>query len=176
MEGYKLQAKFGNAEFNAEGPEEAVREDFRRFLEKLPAAVQPSPEKKQDAKNGQEPTILTTVDQMLLGQALLEKVFQRQDDIVSLRLLPPPESANRNADAAILLLYGFRCLLNQEEVPVTRLTRALRRSGISFERLDQFMGANSQLILRGGARNAARYRLNNLGVTQAETWIRTWFK
>ena len=176
MDGYKLQAKFGNAEFNAEGPEEAVRDDFRRFLEKLPTANQPTPGKTQDPKEDQPSTVLSTVDELLVGQALLERVFQRHDDIVSLRLLPPPESANRNADAAILLLYGFRCILSQEEVPVTRLTKALRRSGISFDRLDQFMGANSQLLLRGGARNAARYRLNNPGVTQAETWLRTWFK
>lgn len=165
---YKLHIKIGNAEFSAEGPEPSVKEAFDRFLQAIS-----SPEAKILSENAGGHENSSGPGQ--LDHGLLEKVFSRDGEIVSLRLLPPAESANRSADAAILVLYGFNGLLNLQEVPVTKLNEGLRQSGISVDRLDRFIGVHNQLFRKGGTRSGGRYTLTNKGVLQAENWIKAWF-
>ncbi len=166
---YKLQVRLGSAEFSAEGPEETVKQAFEKFLK----AVSSSPDRSLiEASPAEKESPLAQV--LKAGQPIFDKVFFREGDVVSLRLLPP-DSANRNAEAAILLLYGFQTLLQLSEVPITKLNAGLRKSGLSFERLDSFFGTHKHLYLRGGTRSGARYTLNNQGVAQAEEWLKAWF-
>lgn len=164
-ESYKLNVKLGPAEFSAEGPEETVKQAFQQFLEAASGQVSGSirePAGTDDQRRGS-------------SQALLERAFSRDGDIVSLRHLPPQDNPNRIADAAILLMYGFRAILKVEDVPVTKLNRALKRSGLTVNRLDRFVGPRSGLFMKGGTRSGGRYTLNNLGLTQSESWLREWY-
>ena len=95
---------------------------------------------------------------------------------VSLKVLPPAESSNRAADAAVILMYGFHKVLGQSEAPVTKLIGGLRESGISIDRFDRIIAAHSSLILKGGQKIGAKYRLNNQGLIQAAAMIRQFFK
>jgi hypothetical protein len=168
MENTKLHVKIGNSEFNGEGPKDWVKEAYERFLQSCPANIKDS-DSSQDSANTPPPGN-STVD-----QALFERAFIVKDDVVSLRHLPTVESANRTADAAILVLYGFKRLLKVEDVPVIKLNEGLRQSGITVNRLDRFINVHSQLYRRGGTRSGGRYSLTNSGESQAEKWLRMWY-
>jgi hypothetical protein len=170
---YKLHIKLGpSIEFNGEGPEQSVREDYDQFLKALPtlqAAIQPT--LTSQYAQAEKPTERAAG----VDDALLQKAFLRDGDIVSLRHLPPSDRTNRNADAAILALYGFKKVLGQDDVPVTKLNEALRRSGITMERIDRFITAHMHLYRKGGQRSGGRYSLNNQGEIVAEDWLKQWF-
>jgi hypothetical protein len=167
---YKIQIKLGDAEFAGEGPESTVKDAFNRFLEILAArsVAVPVPVGQTKPQNSVDPA--PSVEE--IDPALLEKVFVREDDIISLRHLP--DSQNKAADAAVLILYGSRRLLQLDDVPVTKLNEGLRRSGISVDRIDRYIGVHSALVRKGGQRSGGRYTLNNQGIRQAETWLKSW--
>ena len=174
MEGnYKIQVKLGNAEFSAEGPEATVKEAFEKFLQAI--ASRPPELLGRGTQSGQNAASRENEHPVQVDRTLLDRVFSQDGDGVSLRLLPP-ESPNRHGDAAILLLYGYRVLENVENVPVIKLNASLKKSGISIDRVDRVIGVHSQLFMKGGTRSGGRYTLNNQGVTQAENWLRTWFR
>jgi len=181
-ESYKLHVKLGVNEFNAEGPEQQVRDDYERFLSALATvptqrSVTATPETGAINLAGSAAVTVRaagTLDAGPIARDRIEQVYASDRDrgIVSLRLLPS-ESTNREADAAILILYGFRVLLGQRDVLMTRLNESLRQSGLTIDRLDRFMGIYNNLVMRGGSRSGGRYTLNNVGVQTAENWLRT---
>lgn len=179
---YKIQVKLGNAEFSAEGSEGTVKDAFEKFLAAVPQAQhQPHPASREQVQPGSGGGSSEVGNggvgrNSVVDQTLLESTFEIEKDIVTLRHLPPADNPNRAADAAILLLYGFRNLLNVESVPVTKLNDALRRSGISVTRVDKFIGVHSQLYMKGGQKSGGRYTLNNQGIRSAETWLGQWFR
>jgi len=163
---YKLQVKLGSAEFSAEGQEETVKQAFQKFLEAVKSSSDTKLflEKTPDKETPEE-----------ISRGLLDKVFSVAGDFISLRLLPT-DSPNKAADSGILLIYGFQKLLQLEEVPVTKLTQALTKSGVSFDRVDRILSVHKGLYMKGGTRSGGRYSLNNQGIQQAESWLKTWFR
>jgi hypothetical protein len=166
---YKLQIKLGTAEFTAEGPEKSVKDDYREFLKAIAdkataAAVAGKP---SNGGNGNG-----AVERTPLEGSSLAHIYKRDGDIVSLRHLP--DSPNRTADAALLLLYGYRELAGVEDVPVTKLNEGLRKSGLTFERIDRFLPMHSTLFRKGGQRSGSWYTLNNQGIAQVEQWLKDW--
>ncbi len=172
MDNYKIQTKIGSAEFSAEGAEESVRADYDRFLRVLEA--RPAASDFRQANGSSEQGAESAGD---LDQSLLQAVFKTDQEHgwVSLKVLPPADSSNRAADAAVILMYGFHKVLDQSEAPVTKLLGGLRESGISIDRFDRVIAAHSGLILKGGQKIGAKYRLNNQGMIQAATMIRQFF-
>jgi hypothetical protein len=173
MSSYKIQTKIGQAEFSAEGAEDSVRADYNLFLQALES---------RSADNG--PGIegdgfgsrgIESGGDVEAG--LLQAVFKvdQEHGWVSLKVLPPAESANRAADAALLLIYGFHRLLEQSEAPVTKLISGLRESGISVDRFDRTIATHSNLVLKGGQKIGAKFRLNNQGMAQAASMIKRFF-
>ncbi len=172
---YSLNVKVGGSEFHAEGSEAQVRADYQLFLEavKLASSQTPAPTVTQAAQGGQQEPRHDGGEP--IAQALMDKVFQKAGDVVSLRLLPP-DSTNRPADAAILLLYGYLKLVAKEQVLVTKLKAGLQKSGISVDRVDRAIEANRSYFMKGGARSGSNYTLNNQGIARAEEMIRQWFQ
>jgi hypothetical protein len=165
---YKLHVKLGDSEFNGEGSQDIVKADYASFLEAYKLSQGTGSLAKLDPNSSAEQL-------KRLAEGLLEKAFCRKDDIVSLRHLPPSDGSTRNADAAILLLYGFKKLAAVEDVPVTKLNEGLRASGLSIDRIDRFIGIHSQLFRKGGQRSGGRYSLTNPGEAQAEKWLTDWY-
>jgi hypothetical protein len=163
---YKLHVKLGSSEFNGEGPESAVKEAYEQFLQALSTVHVAPPPPDMHEKTLEKPS---GVD-----QRLLDKAFLKEDQFVSLKHLPP-DSATRAADAAILIIYGFKKLLGQDDVPVTKLNEGLRKSGLSLDRVDRFLGVHSQFYRKGGQKSGGRYTLNNQGELKAEGWLKDWF-
>jgi hypothetical protein len=174
MNTYKISAKLGSAEFSAEGAEESVRADYDRFL----AALR---ERTAGAEVDSGPNggiAASATDSVGVDASILQAVFKVDEErsLVSLRVLPTGDSAERAAEAALLILYGFHTLLGNTEAPVTKLLASLRESGITVERFDRTIGRHSDLILKGGQKIGARYRLNNLGMAHAAKALRALFR
>jgi hypothetical protein len=171
---YKLSVEIGVNRFNAEGPEETVKADFQNFLAAIREKnVVVTPGTASATAGVNPPTVVVTPS---LDRALLERVFQIDGKgTVSLRLLPP-DSQTRNADAALLLLYGYRVMGNLQEVPVMKLNDGLRTSGVSVDRLDRFIGTHSAYYMKGGTRSGGRYTLNNQGLAAAESLLKRAFQ
>ena len=169
---YKLQIKIGQSEFSAEGPEATVKDAYDRFLEAIRAAT--APVAAQSAAGhlslvGGTPTLSIDSEATRLP---LDRVFKRDGDIVSLRHLP--STANKIADSAILLIYGYMKVAALDEVPITKLNEGLRESGLNIQRLDRYLGVHQSLYRKGGQKSGGRFTLNNLGLRQAEEWLKDW--
>ena len=165
---YKLHVKLGDSEFTGEGPQDTVKSDYAAFLEAYKLSQRSTPKVPANT-----PTDFAKPSGVAEG--LLQKAFVRKEDIVSLRHLPPSDNSTKAADAAILLLYGFKKLAAVEDVPVTKLNEGLRDSGLSIDRIDRFIGIHNQLFRKGGQRSGGRYSLTNPGEAQAEKWLNEWY-
>jgi len=169
METYKLRIKIGNAEFEAEGPEQTVKEQFEAFkllVESSPRGVnttakQPSTEPLQ----AYEP--LEAMDSEDLRRLYL---FSKSGDSLSLAF--PPQGKDRQQQALLLILYGFKMLLGQDDASVGALKDSLEQSGFVVERVDRlaFPLTKAGLVWKGGKKGrGGKYRLTNLGVSQAQS-------
>lgn len=172
---YKLQFTLPNgATFSAEGPQDIVQQAFERFLSSTEHAPTAAP-KEQKPQHG-SPLNDTNIhpdqaDQTLLSRAYLPDPAKA---IVSLRALPA-EGPNKASDAAIMILYGAQQLLHIAEYPVTRLKKSLQKSGIQVGRVDRLMEPYRHILIKGGAGVSGKYSLNNQGVIQVISLLRTIF-
>lgn len=163
---YKIRVKLGTNEFEAEGPEKVVKEQFESFLEiaQTPIAVVPR----------QSPAAPTPANGAINGDAISAEMLARafvvdQDGQVSLRIVP--RTNDRDADGLLILLYGFLKLSNQMDVLSGRLLRAAQTSGLSVVRVDRTFMPHMELITKGGKRVGSRWGLNNRGIAKAEEII-----
>lgn len=182
MSSYRMRVRFGVAEFEAEGEESSVREDFRAFLERIgeaatSQAMQPSqpsapvtsdiiapPAAPEQAESGY---LSEDADRVM---SLYDHDSKRK--IVSLRF--PAQGSDRLPKTLLLILYGFKRIREEDEVPVTSLTIALRQSGFNVGRLDRIAASivRDGLVIKGGKAKGGKYRLTNLGHQKAETELR----
>jgi hypothetical protein len=173
---YKMKIKIGDSEFEAEGPAEKVKEQFDRFMDVVVAVKNAPPAEPQKpivitpsagslGIDGVAPSVQATVD-----EELLNRVFQRGADSVSLLALPRTESSE--ADALVALLYGFSRLMSKNQVSSIRLMQAARQSGVNLVRLDSILNSRTDLVLAAGVRRGRKYSLNNRGLAYAEDLVR----
>jgi hypothetical protein len=98
------------------------------------------------------------------------KIFNRfpTSPFLTCSVLPPGKS--KEADTALLLLLGFRFLENQKEVSVLNLNQALKKSGLSPNRLDRMLSAHTrnQLVLKSGKGKGGGYQLTQKGALHAK--------
>jgi hypothetical protein len=169
MESYKLHLKIGLHEFSAEGPTEQVKQDFelwKTMIDGLPTgskgSAQSLPGGDKDISTAEPP-----------DKQQLERVYllDERHDLLSLRILP--RSDDRNGEALLLLMLGFRLAKGLDEVMVTQLKPALRQSGCLVERVDQVAGkyVRQGLLNKGGMGKGGRYSLTNLGLERATTLL-----
>jgi len=173
----RLKMKIGEAEFEADVPENKVQPMYAQFLLMVerrnqsvarPTAMRAEAHRQEAEIEGTvcagasaEPIPVETFD-----QALLARIFDlREDGAVTLKMLP--NGPDKNADAILLLLYGYHRLKNEECVLATELFRAAEWSGISLRRPAKEFVRNGRFVRRGGQRKGSRYSLNSQGFTMA---------
>ena len=168
----KLRANLSTGEFEAEGSSEWVAEQFERFTA---AAKTARPPQRTDSPPGKSPPPVVLHGPVGLDDAIMDRAFEvdQERDIVSLRVLP--KSANRDADAILLTLYGFRVLQGKLDVPVMKLTAALTQSGASVDRIDRSLGPHANKITKGGRKTGGKYGLKKTGVVEADKILSTLF-
>lgn len=163
-EAHKITLRIGDYEFSAEGAEKLVESQFSRFLEVISRA---STSQAPPAKSPQSPP--PGDNGSPLPADLLRRVYTVEDENVSLRLLPRTEC--RDADAILLLLYGYR-QQGETDVLSVRIKDSARQSGLNFQRIDKALLPNQEYVTEGGAKKGKRYGLNNRGINRAEEIIR----
>ncbi|HKQ59497.1 MAG TPA: hypothetical protein VJY35_16655 [Candidatus Eisenbacteria bacterium] len=163
MENHKLRVRVGVHEFEAEGTEEAVAAQFAVWKELINGSsakpLQPSP----PAARGTEPRARE-------GYIHIPGVFMTDDKrkLVTLEVHPPGES--READALLLLLYGYSTVYSLDLVPVTKLLEAMAVSGLRVDRVDRALAPHTRAgyVLKAGRGKGGKYRLSNTGHARAE--------
>lgn len=176
MDVYKLRVKIGPHEFEAEGPKDAVIEQFeawKNLIASLPAAVIPETHlKPQPAPSGEESPKLPANGP---SREQLSHVFELDEKRSSVTLRVQPTGDRRYADAILLVLYGYRRLRDEDEVPVTQLKGALASSGLTPGRIDRAAEPYRRdgLLIKSGLAKGGKYRLTNRGISRAEEMVTT---
>ena len=170
MDAYKLRVKIGTAEFEAEGPEQMVKEQFAEFKKMIePRPSNAGPAAPGAMPNGHRDSGLETAHELPPGYERMYQVEERSGRrFVKLHFLPTGEG--REAVALRLVLLGYRKALSEDRVRVTTLLEALRGSGLPLQRLDGYAAEaiNQGLLLKGGTGKGGTYGLSVTGVKRAE--------
>jgi hypothetical protein len=156
--GYRLRVRIGDSEFEAEGPEGVVKQQFQDFL----ALVGRPRGGGQDHGDAEESTEGKVAPPPV--RALDEILAKDKDGCVYLRYSPSTDTVEH--DALVLLLLGFRELNEESAVLGTRLLKAAQRSHIHIRRVNEVL-RGSAYIKSGGVRKGVRYSLNNIGLGYA---------
>jgi len=175
QETFKLKVKIGGQEFEAEGPSDLVTrqfEAFRLLIQEAPVVAgerpaHPAGSRHRDSTTPQEPAPHAHHD------ANLATLFRVSPQTQLLSLRQPPVGKYPEADAVLLLLLGHKLLRNEEDVPVTVITEALKQSGCPVKRLDRILTiyTKDHSVVRSGRGKGGKYRLTNVGVKKAELML-----
>ena len=158
MVSHRIKIKLGDSEFEAEGASETVQAQYEQFLAALDRTGTKTPSAKTASQQPQN-----TGD----GDAIFSRIFEmRPDGVVTLKLLPKGDE--KEADAFLLILYGYRRLKQEETVLGTHLLRAAELSGLSSYRPAHALAPHERYVIRGGQKKGSTYALNNQGVSKAE--------
>lgn len=165
-ETHKLRIKIGDAEFEAEGSQESIKLQYDAFLAALAAAPKAAPASARSTSSSHSSTDTAAGANQDQDQ-LVAKAYNgdADKDLVSLKYLPKGET--READALLLLIYGYSKLKGAEAVLGTQLLRAARQSGLTLDRVDRHIVKHDAFLMKGGARKGMKYSLNNQGFVKA---------
>ena len=184
---HKLRMKIGPHEFEAEGTVEEVNEQFAAWKEIVLAVGAPAQGLSLPfiPSTAQVPPLVTgapttPLPLMVATEADAAKAASSEpppnifvtDDrrrLVWLRVHPPGES--RASDAALLVLYGLKRLMNVDEPLAGQIKDALEESGIRVDRVDRITLGNLRdgLLLKSGFGKGGKYRLTMTGLAKAES-------
>jgi hypothetical protein len=166
----KFRVKFGEAEFEADVPTDKVQSMYDQFLATLEKRAERASWPFNAGQQKPKPPAEGATPDRLPGSfddALLTRIFElRQDGYVTLRVLPKGDQ--KEADAFLLILYGYRRLKNEDTVLSTHLLRAGEFSGLNSYRPAHALATHESLIIRGGYKKGSTYTLNNQGIAKAE--------
>ena len=157
VENIKLRMKIGAHELEAEGPRDVVMaqlEIWSRLAGLSPAS--------------------STANRMVQpADSDLAALFTVDRDRQAIALNAPLAGRTRNADAALLLLYGHPRLLGGAEIPAVRLRAAVAASGHRVQRLDRVLThyVSSGLVRKAGRPRHETYALTPAGMQRAAALV-----
>ena len=175
IEVVRLRMKIGAHEFEAEGPRDLVTAQLEAW--KQLAGLDRAP---------QDPTSMSIQGVTIAareartadgGDPALRNLFavDAEQKLVTLRVRPTGQ--RRNADAALLILYGYRSSFAADDgmdVPAARLKAALAASGHRPKRLDRAIAQHlaAGLVRKGGHHKHETYALTTPGCQHATALAR----
>jgi hypothetical protein len=157
----RIKAKFGEFEFDADGPEKTVQAQFEAFMK----LVSSMPSKIQQQVPSSTPNVHENKDDLdSLPHIPIEKIVHVSGRVVSLTAIP--KSAT---DAALLIMLGQKDLRNNVAVTGQEIGDGLAQSGREVPRVDRIMdqALADQHVLKTGVKRGTRYRLTNMGLAKA---------
>lgn len=158
MGNLKLRFKLGEDEFDAEGPASAVLKEAAEFRKRRVGSMEPG------TSSTSSQVKLSHSGGKLVDTKLIESLFKVDaEGNLSLRAKLPGEETEANA--AILLIYGYRLLKNQDSVTAVRLISSLKISGYQVARMDRALEPYRKdgTVMVRGAKRGRRYFLSNTG-------------
>ena len=174
---FKLKVKIDGQEFEAEGLPDLVTRQFEAFRLMIQGAglglVTGERTVHSEGSRLLNPMSHEPIAQAGHRDVDLVKLFRVSPQTQLLSLRQPPGSKYPEADAVLLLLLGHKQLRNEEDVPVTVLTEALKQSGCRVKRLDRILTVYTKdhSVVRSGRGKGGKYRLTNLGLKKAELMV-----
>lgn len=151
----RLKMKIGDAEFEADVAEDAVQPMYNQFLSMLG-------HRRTDTGG----VVFADMPRSDLDPDLIARIFDVcQDGAIMLKVLP--DGPDRDADAMLLILYGYYLLKHEECVLATHLFRAAERSGITLRRPANECARNGRFVICNGQRKGSHYALNSEGLAMA---------
>ena len=161
MAEYQLHIKIGINEFNAEGTEAKVREDYKMWLAALAVAGKAAePPPRTDPKDKETPKEEEHRDAP--SEKALLRVYKNDKGILSLVRNPSGKGAMK--DAILALLFGYSTVLGAENVKSSKLLPGLQKSGFKVVRLDRHIKEGDTDFTSGGAKSGRVYGLTNPGL------------
>lgn len=168
---HRMKVKIGVNEFEAEGEQSLVKEQYADFLMAVklapPAAAALSP---QSPPKPNTPSEENRWRDSKIPASMLDRIFRKGEP---LSLLATPKSEKANADSLLVLIYGLTELRGEQAVTGTALRKSASKSGVNVSRIGETLNAHADLIQAGGERKGRRYSLNNRGIAEAERLIQT---
>lgn len=168
---HTIKVKINGAEFEASGEPEAVKEQYAEFIKLL--AQQPVPTAQKSKGNGSHEEIPPgdSAGKSDPIQAILDRVFRIEGDIISLNVLPEGEGSAFNA--VLLLLYGHDKIGGRSAVKVDSVLKGLNQSGANYEaNVARIIAGHGGLVTKAGVKRGTRYGLTNRGRKRAEEVLR----
>jgi len=167
---YRLKVRIGRNQFVAEGTVEQVNEWYAQFLAASEShADRESNDAAQHALRGRKAEVSddTATEDDGDIEAAWNRVYWRNGEKLSLHVLPTTKT--QNADAIVLLLFGFQVLLERDSVRATELMESAKQSGLRIDRILKRMPVSHKAFInRGGNGKGTRYSLNNRGRAHAQ--------
>ena len=161
MDATRIKVKFGDHEFEAEGPAEIVQSQFAAFKELISNMPQQMPK-----SNGMQHQQVQSESEVKPSAAHieLEKIVHVNGRVVSLTALP-----TSTEDAALLIMLGHKDMRNNVSVTGQEIGDGLAQSGRPVLRVDRLLdkAIDGALILKSGIKRGTRYRLTNQGHAKA---------
>jgi hypothetical protein len=157
----RIKAKFGDFEFDADGPVPTVESQFDAFMK----LVSSMPHKSLTSDPGSPKDVIDKKDDPdTLPHIPIEKILHVSGRVVSLTAIP--KSAT---DAALLIMLGQKDLRNNSAVTGQEIGDGLAQSGREVPRVDRVMdqALADQHVLKTGVKRGTRYRLTNMGLSKA---------
>jgi len=155
-----LRVKFGEHEFEAEGPSDSVERQFLAFrLLISPSEPPPAQEQAKPQNVEKKPA------------ELLERIMKVNGPIVSLTV-----RTNNVDDAVLALMFGHRQLRNAQLVSGAQIMQGLRASGFDVLRADVILRKQSRRghVAASGRYRNIRYQLSLSGYDRAWQIVRQW--
>jgi hypothetical protein len=171
----RLKIKIGDAEFEADVPENDVQLMYDRFLSML-AQRRTSLFRQNTIDNNAPKRSLAIETPKDTGRCsypignqepsdsdTLARVFDlRRDGTIVLKVLP--KGPAQYAHTLLLLLYGYHRVKNEGFVLATDLYRSAEQSGSTIRRLASEYASNHRYVVRGGRGKGTNYSLNKEGL------------
>jgi len=176
MDTSKLRVKVGVHEFEAEGPAEHITAQYQIWKEMIATAPQSTPAAAPKPNGSAIPASMVTEVKTRDGYAAPWDIFNMDEsdgDLMVLRV-HPPAGDTRDADAILLVMYGYRKAgadgNGVSEVPVTTLKRSLEIAGLRVPRIDRAVAPylKAGYLLKTGSGKGGKYRLTVTGFAKAE--------
>lgn len=155
MDKYKLRLKHpSGAEFEAEGPEEFILSEKRKFLNKFEAD--------SDNKEILKPPANTRGK----THTFWETIVENRDNLYILKAKSPKIRA---IEAALIIISADQANGQNGKISAINLSKSLRISGYEPERLDRLLSKKLKLgeIIASGSKRNRLYKLNQKGIQNA---------
>lgn len=162
---YRLKIKIGQHEFEAEGPADAVKEQFQAFKDMIASAPQqPTPQpQKSPMEIADSATMRINGSDMSADVQELSKIMKSDGREVSLTV-----RAQSIEDAILLIIYGQKMLRSKDLSTGGDILAGLQATGMPVGRIDRTLeklGREGVLIVTG-MRRSKRYRLTSVGLNK----------
>lgn len=194
MDTHRIRIKVGEHEFEAVGDQETVQRELDRFYQAIkdfgnqpvpvpvpvpvPAAAPTPTRVEKEVTISWESTAAVSSEAKIPWESLapqipesLSTIFSYEDGI--LRLIARLPSHKLARDAALLLIYGHKVIMNRTTVTASDLIQSMRATGYNVHRVDRLVSLFilAKMVHASGIKRGRAYQLKEPGFQAAESLI-----